>query len=704
MPRNLASTILAAGDARAPPEHGVRHADDRDLHDRFTGGRCESGEREQGGAGGEFVRHNLRNKLQFWKSFACALVLSWVAFGLPLFFHGARPTEAFFATNHQSCFEHRAFVCAQVAKLLLTGAARRVTSKPQFVSPLGVAQHGRTGKLRLIFDLRHLNQEFFCESFHYEGIHTLRDIARPGDCALSFDLSAAYHHIPIAQRDWDFLGFEWEGGWYQFCALPFGYKPACWVFTRIVRELVRRWRSMGIRVVYYIDDWVFLCRPEEHATLAAFLQADILAAGFVINKDKCCGIASPIHTTDFLGHSIDFSTGRLAMMPVHVEHVKEMAANLAGAGEATVNQVQRFVGKIASTHLVTGRAARLHTFFLQRSLDGYNSKLDKHLAISLSPDARCELQWWLANLHRLSSSQLWPSRPHAEEELTVFSDAGEPGWGGHMRPEGYPDAIEAHGTWTSIERLRSSTWRELRAVILVIRSFASTLSGRRVLLHVDNQNCSFMWEKGSSHLPELVHMLKELTLFCEERTITLIVAWIPRRFNEHADFLSKIEERCDWQLRPEIAYWLLGEFGGAVPVADLFASELNVQPFCRTFFSKFHSPNSSGVNAFARNWGQLGLCWANPPFAIIGRVLRHARETRCCIIIILPYWERAAWWPLLLAPNGRSWAPFIRATRFLPASDDTFRPVSQANERAVGPAPFDCVAIFADFAGLGTRV
>ena len=38
----------------------------------------------------------------------------------------------------------------------------------------------------------------------------------------------------------------------------------------------------------------------------------------------------------------------------------------------------------------------------------------------------------------------------------------------------------AHGQWTELQMIHSSTWRELKAVNLVLRSFTDTLAGHAV--------------------------------------------------------------------------------------------------------------------------------------------------------------------------------------------------------------------------------
>ena len=100
--------------------------------------------------------------------------------------------------------------------------ARCARDQLDCVLPLGVAVNG-AGKKRLIWDGRHVNghlpYEPFCmDSLQREG-RSLFEAAAWGGTA---DISSAYHHIPMHKDSIHYLGFEWEGQFFQFMVLPFG--------------------------------------------------------------------------------------------------------------------------------------------------------------------------------------------------------------------------------------------------------------------------------------------------------------------------------------------------------------------------------------------------------------------------------------------------------------------------------------------------
>ena len=84
-----------------------------------------------------------------------------------------------------------------------------------------------------------------------------------------------------------------------------------------------------------------------------------------------------------------------------------------------------------------------------------------------------------------------------------------------------------------------STWRELKAVDQVLRSFAEKLAGHRVKWFTDNQNVVRIVQSGSrrQHLQDGAMSIFEV---CLANNIRLDIAWIPRSLNDRADFISRI--------------------------------------------------------------------------------------------------------------------------------------------------------------------
>jgi hypothetical protein len=83
---------------------------------------------------------------------------------------------------------------------------------------------------------------------------------------------------------------------------------ACYVFSKIVKQLAQHWRSVGIRVISYIDDFFFTCSSAaEFASVQKRVLANLARAGFVLSTEKCQLQASCV--AKFLGFVIDVYHG-----------------------------------------------------------------------------------------------------------------------------------------------------------------------------------------------------------------------------------------------------------------------------------------------------------------------------------------------------------------------------------------------------------
>ena len=213
------------------------------------------------------------------------------------------------ACNHQSALGNDEFVCEEVSKLVKCGCIKVVISQPYVRSPLSVVQSSM-GKKRLVVNLRYLNQFLWKQRFRYEDLRTALLLFQPGDHAFTFDLKSGYHHVDIYEPHQKFLGCEWHAKFCQFTVLPFGLSTACYIFTKLMRALVKYWRSCGIRVVMFLDDGIGMDKGEMPAIQASnVVQKSLRRAGFLDHPEKC--MWTPSTKISWLGFHIDLVDVRL---------------------------------------------------------------------------------------------------------------------------------------------------------------------------------------------------------------------------------------------------------------------------------------------------------------------------------------------------------------------------------------------------------
>ena len=75
--------------------------------------------------------------------------------------------------------------------------------------------------------------------------------------------------------------------YFVFLVLPFGLSSAPLVFTKVMRCLVKFWRSHSVKIACYLDDGAGYARDKLYAAeKSCFVKGSLEGSGFVINKKK----------------------------------------------------------------------------------------------------------------------------------------------------------------------------------------------------------------------------------------------------------------------------------------------------------------------------------------------------------------------------------------------------------------------------------
>ena len=202
---------------------------------------------------------------------------------------------------------------SEAVQNLLDRALIMQCEKPPFiVNPLTVSVQS-SGKKRLILDLRVVNKHLWKQSVKYEDIKVALTFLQKGFFMVKFDLTSAYHFVEMFEPHTEFLGFSWRDEYgnakfYKFLVLQFGLSSACYLFTKLTRPLVSKWRGEGKLVTMFLDDG-FGCGKnyDQSLDMGRQIKQDLLSSGFVPNHDKSVWI--PVQVLPFLGTVLNFSDG-----------------------------------------------------------------------------------------------------------------------------------------------------------------------------------------------------------------------------------------------------------------------------------------------------------------------------------------------------------------------------------------------------------
>ncbi|VDL82191.1 unnamed protein product [Nippostrongylus brasiliensis] len=470
-----------------------------------------------------------------------------------------------------------------------------------------------------------------------ENLATIRDVVYRGDYCATIDMCDAYFAINIAEDNRNYLAFYWNGSAYRFTCLPFGLATAPYVYTKLMRVVVTHLRARGMRLINYLDDWIFFSENasacEREVTYAAHFFESL---GMRINYSK--SVMSPTQRIEFLGMEIDTVRGDFIVPGNKLLRVQQEASALIRSRKAPARELAAFLGRVnfvsIASPLSVFRARRLQREVAKMTSPSDNSTFDR--AVCINEDLATDLAWFRDCLQNHARYPFIRCSP----DISISTDASKQGWGAVCCGKG------TGGRWSREESLRHINILELQAAFFGLKSFGSGWRDINVLLELDNTTAiAYLKRCGGTTNETLSELAKDIWDWCTERRIRLLPTHRPGIENSEADRESRSfgREVAEWSLNSQVVEKMFAYYGR--PSVDLFASRLNHK--LPSYFSLNPDPGATKVDAFAQSWwGTFGFAF--PPFALVGRVIRKAIRDRSSIIIVAPLWRSQYWFPLLL--------------------------------------------------------
>jgi hypothetical protein len=594
---------------------------------RITEQRGEELNRDNPWADSTARKDKLRARLGFWKAIGTDRhTLSWLAYGKKLSF--ITPPENLSFPNHPSTRPHDAFIAEEAEKGLADGSFFRAHhSFARVINPTQIEPKGK-GKLRYCHDIRYPNSLTATAPFRLSTLaRNLHTVLLDGDLLVVSDLEKAYYSVPMHPDSWPYLCFDTPIGLMAGTCLLFGDAQAPFTFHKITRHIVAFAGRLGVRVLSYLDDFLWMAQPNKIAQTSAFAQWILPLLGWSLNQ-KCD--FTPSTFKKFLGFYVDSEAMRLKAPFRKVRETSRMIRDTITTGAATVKHLQSIAGKIISLRLaIPGTRAwtrSTNELIAKATREGQAGGEAVPITEAVARD------WTFLLTHMEKWSTIGLPLPSATRDVIVNADTGEFGYGGHttnLRPN-----IEHAGVLPEHCIGTSSTHREFYGLIRVAYHFRETLRGNKVLFRLDSRCLVCNLYKEGGRIPELVQMWKEWFAFCTEQGIEPYYEWLPREQNTWADKLSK---RVPY-------HWTLSQIAQEV-VEGAFPSHLGLQVIM-------------------------------PDLNQIANALATASLQGDAIVLIHPVWPAMAWWHYINTHSTRHTA--------LPTADTTLR-ATRDGKTVVGP-------------------
>ena len=331
--------------------------------------------------------------------------------------------------------------------------------KNQFISSLFLVEKAQSaGEYRPIINLKPLNRFVEEWSFKMEGLPVVRSLIQPNDYMMKLDLKDAYYSVPIHPDHRRFLRFVFNGKTFEFQCLPFGLRSAPRAFTRLMTPIIAHIRSLGIRIVIFLDDILILHQsPSVLQSIFKKIVTLLERLGFLINLNKCS--QHPSQQPIFLGTLLNTVTMSLSLPKEKLDLIQQGARQLHTKGKGTLQELATLLGRMSHAAQNGIWLAPLHYRALQRVHSAGTPRLgckNSRQSLDLSQEAMRDLEWWLSQEPQATNAQHLRCPPF---DLAIHTDASLLSWGGggnggqHL----YRRSLEPRGVSTTYQRARAQS-------------------------------------------------------------------------------------------------------------------------------------------------------------------------------------------------------------------------------------------------------
>ena len=200
-------------------------------------------------------------------------------------------------------------------------------------------------------------------------------------------------------------------------------------FTKTLKPVLAVLRSLGIRIVIYLDDMLLL-HQRSSVLRAMFAQVvDFLERlGFLLKKEKCS--TTPCQQILFLGAQLDSTTMTLSLPQPKLMNILDTCSHLLAQRTVAVNVLSTLIGRMSHASQTGILLAPLHYRGLQRvhlqAVLQYGHR--RRVLVPLTSQALDDLNWWVLDSSHANGCpiQVPPI------DTTIWSDASKTGWGSNV--------------------------------------------------------------------------------------------------------------------------------------------------------------------------------------------------------------------------------------------------------------------------------
>ena len=169
-----------------------------------------------------------------------------------------------------------------------------------------------------------------------------------------------------------FIGFSWvfKGNikFFVFTVLPFGLTSTPFIFTKVVRPLVKYWRFSSVKITCFLDGGIGIeYNYEEAKRKSEFVQETLAKSGFTPNIRKSTW--EPFKILTWIGIDGNLSSRTLKITKSRIDNILNTISFILRKIFVSARTLAKLAGQLISAKYVIGDIVQLKIRFLYKSIE-----------------------------------------------------------------------------------------------------------------------------------------------------------------------------------------------------------------------------------------------------------------------------------------------------------------------------------------------
>ena len=348
---------------------------------------------------------------------------------------------------------------------------------------------------------------------------------------MKVDVKSAFRLITVHKDDRHLLGMRWRDQYYIDNCLPFGLSssPPLWErFSRLIHWILTNVARIP-HIVHYVDDFLIAVPPGVNPLRVLQLIRNCFSIlGVPIQESKLDGPATILH---YLGIGLDTNQQLAFITTQKKEKAIKALQYLLRTQQCNVRQAQSVIGTLA----FLAKVIPAGTPFLGR-LRAVVATAENGV-VTIDTCSKLDIKWWLKMLPGWNGLSLFRI---SGETLKLATDACLEGFGAvfgkHWFAGAWPTELTALARRA---KTNSMPFLELAAIVLALTTWGNKLRLMNVELSSDCQPMVEAVNRSYSPQPQILQLLRAITIITLKHNFTLKLKHIPGVTNRAPDLLSR---------------------------------------------------------------------------------------------------------------------------------------------------------------------